>query len=216
MGLLSAEDREYLAKELEERLQGEVILHFFADGNREASITTGQILEELEPLHELLMVKRYDFHRERAAAEGLQVDKAPAIVLARPDKIYGIRFFGTPAGYEFDSLVEGIIDVSRGEADLPWEIVKELEELDSEVHIQVFVTPMCPYCPRAVRTAHKFALVSEHVTADMVMATDFEELTARYGISAVPHMVVNERVSFVGALPEHQFLREVLKSVGVR
>lgn len=213
MGLLSAEDREYLTKELEERLQREVILHFFADGNREASRTARQILEELEPLHELLTVKHYDLERERVAAEELRIDKAPAIVLARPDKVYGIRFFGAPAGYEFGSLVEGIIDVSQGEADLPQEIVEELQELDSEVHIQVFVTPMCPYCPRAVRTAHKFALVSERVIADMVMATDFEELSASYGVSAVPHTVVNGRTSFVGALPEHQFLREILKGV---
>jgi predicted DsbA family dithiol-disulfide isomerase len=52
------------------------------------------------------------------------------------------------------------------------------------------------------------------VIADMVMATDFNGLANRYGVSAVPHTVVNETVSFVGALPEHEFLVQVLKAAG--
>ncbi|MFQ6117709.1 MAG: thioredoxin family protein, partial [Candidatus Bipolaricaulia bacterium] len=137
----------------------------------------------------------------------------PAIVVARADRDYGIKFYGPPAGHEFSSLVEDVIDVSRGEVELPPDVVEELQELDTDVHIQVFVTPTCPYCTQAVRTAHRFAMAAECVTADAVMATEFIDLATRYGVAAVPHMVVNEGTNFTGAIPERQFLAEVLQGV---
>ena len=210
MGLLSAEDREYLAREFQEKLKAEVVLHFFRDGD-EASEVTQQILEELEGLDPRITVRRHSFPQDEDSVKRFAIDKAPAIVVARVDRDFGIRFYGMPTGYEFSSLVEDVIDVSRGEVDLPRDVLEELQELDSDVHIQVFVTPACPYCPRAVRTAHKFAMASDRITADMVMATDFNDLSTRYGITAVPHMVVNETTNFIGTLPEQQFLAEVLK-----
>lgn len=211
MGLLAEEDRRYLIDEFKKHLQEKVVLHFFAGGKADSSELTEQILGELEPLHELITVQRHEL--ENAEAQEFGIDKAPAIVVARPDKDYGIRFYGVPAGYEFGSLIEDIIDVSRGTTDLAQDVVEELQELNQDVHIQVFVTAQCPYCPRAVRTAHKFALVSDRVVAEMVMATDFEELAIKYGVTAVPHMVVNETASFIGALPEREFLNEVLRGV---
>jgi len=214
VSLLSTEDRKYLTKEFRKKLKEGVVLHFFQDGN-EASKITEQILEELAGLDQRIAVRRYSFPQDEERVKQFGIDKAPAIAVAREDHDYGIRFYGMPAGYEFSSLVEDVIDVSRGKFDLPRDVVEELQELDADVHIQVFVTPTCPYCPRAVRTAHKFALASDHVTADMVMATDFNDLSMRYGVTAVPHMVVNEGTSFIGALPERQFLNEVLKGVQV-
>lgn len=199
-------------KEFQEKLRNEVVLDFFRNGT-EASRLTQQILEELVGLNERLSVRYHDFPRDREAASRLGIDKAPAIAVGRPESASGIRFYGTPAGYEFGSLVEDIIDVSRGEVGLAPDLLQELLEIDSAVHIQVFVTPACPHCPRAVRTAHKFALANEHITAEMVMAPDFNGLANKYGVTAVPHTVVNETTSFVGALPERLFLIEVLKGV---
>ena len=48
--------------------------------------------------------------------------------------------------------------------------------LGRPVHIQVFVTPTCPYCPQAVRLAHQFALESDQIRGDMIEATEFPEL----------------------------------------
>jgi glutaredoxin-like protein len=210
--LLSADDREYLEREFQAKLKDKVVLDFFSDGT-EPSRLTEQILEELAALNGQISVRRHNLP-EDSTARRLGIDKAPAIVVRRPGGASGVRFYGVPAGYEFGSLVEDIIDVSRGTIDLPRDALEELRELESDVHIQVFVTPGCPYCPRAVRTAHKLALASKHVIADMVMATDFNGLANRYGISAVPHTVVNEKFSFVGALPEREFLAQVLKAVG--
>lgn len=54
---------------------------------------------------------------------------------------------------------------------------------------------------------------SEHVTADVIEATEFRDLAERYSIYAVPKIVVNDRVEFEGALPEPMFVQQVLRAV---
>jgi predicted DsbA family dithiol-disulfide isomerase len=44
----------------------------------------------------------------------------------------------------------------------------------------------------------------------MVEAMEFTEEAMRHGVSGVPHSVINQRAHVVGALPEAQFLSEVL------
>jgi hypothetical protein len=54
------------------------------------------------------------------------------------------------------------------------------------------------------------ALVSSQVTADVVMANEFPELTQRFNVMAVPRTVINGKPAFDGAVPEKKFLEEVL------
>ena len=58
------------------------------------------------------------------------------------------------------------------------------------------------------------AVESEHVTADVIEATEFPDLAHRYGVRGVPKIVINDSVEFVGALPESQFLTYVQAAVG--
>jgi len=55
------------------------------------------------------------------------------------------------------------------------------------------------------------ALASDKVTADMVMATEFPRLANHYGVMAVPKVVINEKTSFEGSLPEQDFVSFVLQ-----
>jgi predicted DsbA family dithiol-disulfide isomerase len=64
-----------------------------------------------------------------------------------------------------------------------------------------------------VRLAHHLAIASEWIRADCVEATEFPDLAQRYMVMAVPKTVVNDRVSFEGALPEAQFVDAVLQAV---
>jgi hypothetical protein len=64
-----------------------------------------------------------------------------------------------------------------------------------------------------VRLAHHLAVASEWVRGDCVDATEFPELSQRYGVRAVPRTVVNDRVAFEGAYPEAQFMDQVLRAV---
>ena len=65
-----------------------------------------------------------------------------------------------------------------------------------------------------MRLAHHLAVASELIRGDCIEATEFPDLAQRYMVMAVPKTVVNERVSFEGALPETQFVDNVLRAVG--
>ena len=70
------------------------------------------------------------------------IDKIPALVpLDGRDKDRGIRFYGIPAGYEFTTVIEDILDLSRGGTHLSAATKAELAGLKNDVTIKVFVTP---------------------------------------------------------------------------
>lgn len=128
---------------------------------------------------------------------------AALAVLGGKGEDYGIRFFGIPAGYEFASLLESLEMVARGDSGLDAATREKLKALPSPVSLQVFVTPTCPYCPRAVLTAFRFAVESEKVHASMVEASEFPHLANKYQVSGVPHTVIGDSSqAMVGAYPE--------------
>jgi glutaredoxin-like protein len=81
-----------------------------------------------------------DFVADTTAVEAYQVDKIPAIALVGA-KDYGIRFYGIPAGYEFSSLMDDIVTVSKGESGLAPATKAAVAKINQPVHIQVYVTP---------------------------------------------------------------------------
>ncbi|MCS6769555.1 MAG: thioredoxin family protein [Candidatus Caldarchaeum sp.] len=172
-----------------------------------------ELSSELEELADgKIKMELYDFEKDKQLADKWRVDKIPALLL-HGEREYGIRYFGLPAGYEFAALLEDLHDVSRGRSRLSPSTVEKVRKINSPVHIQVFVTPTCPYCPRAVRTAHQMALENNLITADMVEAIEFPHLANKYDVMAVPKIVVNDKVMFEGALPEAHFLEHVLMGI---
>jgi glutaredoxin-like protein len=123
---------------------------------------------------------------------------------------YGIRFYGIPSGYEFASLLEAIRLVGSDEVDLQPAMRQFLEGLTAPLHLQVFVTPSCPYCPRAVVLAHRLAYASPHVTADAVEVAEFPELGERYHVMSVPQTMIDDLVSVEGAVPEGMLLAKLI------
>jgi protein-disulfide isomerase len=61
--------------------------------------------------------------------------------------------------------------------------------------------------------AHQMAVESEHVTADVIEATEFPDLSRRYNVRGVPKIVINDTTEFVGALPEAEYLAHVRAAV---
>ncbi len=175
---------------------------------------TKQLLEEVSGLSDLISLSVYDIEEDAAVAGQYKVDGTPEFVLAGRDGDqvldYGIRYKGIPAGHEFTSLVNDLVMVSRRDSNLSEETRQFLSELTSPVHLQVFVTPTCPYCPRAVVLAHQFALESPMVEADMVEAMEFPELADRFDVSGVPQTTINMGAgTVVGAAPEQQLVDEI-------
>lgn len=63
--------------------------------------------------------------------------------------------------------------------------------------------------------ANRMAVASPRVNARTIEASEFPDLSRRFGVQGVPRTVVNEEGAFVGALPEAQFVAAVLELAGV-
>ncbi len=175
---------------------------------------TRQLLEEVTALDDKMELRVLDIDENGDLARQYRVDKTPALALLARDGEelidYGIRFYGIPSGHEFTSLIHDLLLVSKRESGLDEKTRAFLAGLDKPVHLQVFVTPTCPYCPSAVVLAHRMALESPFVTADMVEAMEFSELSERYGVSGVPHTIINDGAGeLIGANPEEALVAEI-------
>ena len=173
---------------------------------------TCQLVEEVAELSDQLTAEIYNLVIDKEKAEELKVDKIPAIAVIGAED-YGVRFYGIPSGYEFASLLHAVQTVATGQTPLDEKTLEFLSTLEEPVHMQVFVTPTCPYCPGAVVLAHHFAIASPMVRADMVEATEFPHLSMKYGVMGVPRTVINETVHIEGAAPEPMVLKELQEAL---
>lgn len=169
--------------------------------------TTHQFVEEIASLNDMITLKTYDFIKDADSAKEFNIDKIPAIVVTDANKnIKGVRFFGIPAGYEINSFITACIEVSGMVETLPEATISRIKKISKPIHIQVFVTLTCPYCPGAVATAHRLAVENPNITADMIESTTFTPLAVKYNVSSVPKIVINDLYEFVGAQPINVFL----------
>ncbi len=207
--------------ELFAQMQEPVALIFFGDKNGRCDYCddTRQLMEEIAEISDKLSLEIYDLQENADVAKLHNVDKAPGIVVAAKngEEIvdYGIRYAGIPSGHEFTSIINDILTVSKRDSGLSDATREYLRSLDKPVLLQVFVTPTCPYCPRAVVLAHQMAMESEMVQAEMVESMEFPELAERYSVSGVPHTVINDgKGNVVGAVPESQLVSELQRALG--
>lgn len=174
-----------------------------------------QLLEEVAATHKQLRLSTFDLDTDREMAAKFQVDKAPGIVIAARDGDaivdLGIRFSGVPSGHEFSTLINDILLVSKRDSGLSQKTRDYLKALDQPLLLQVFVTPTCPYCPRAVLLAHQMAMENPAmIRAEGVEATEFQELAQKYYVSGVPQTVINSGAKMVvGAVPELNLLNQI-------
>lgn len=212
MSLLKEKDRQHLLKEFA-ALQAPVkILVFTQELECDYCSDTRLIAEEVAGLSDKITLEIYDFVADRQRVEQYKIDKIPALVIMRggdQPKDYGIRYYGIPAGYEFSTLISDIMMVSRGDSGLAADTKAYLAALKEPLHLQVFVTPTCPYCPPAVHLAHQLAFESDLVRADMVEAIEFPHLSNKYHVHGVPRTVINETAHLEGAAPESMLLAKI-------
>ncbi|HDD70408.1 MAG TPA: glutaredoxin [Candidatus Bathyarchaeota archaeon] len=210
MSLIPEEHKEHVRSELEEKLEKPVkILMFTQEIECQSCAQTRRLLTEFAALSNKISLEVYDFVADAAKAKEYGVDKVPAIIVLG-EKDYGVRFYGLPYGYEFQTFLEGVISVSTGKTDLSEETKKKLKEVKKPVRIQVFVTLTCPYCPMVASLAYKFATENDMVKADVVEVSEFPHLGVKYAIMGVPKTVINEKTEFVGAFPEDLFLEHII------
>jgi hypothetical protein len=51
------------------------------------------------------------------------------------------------------------------------------------------------------------------ILADVIEANEFQDLSERYQVRSVPKTVINDRIEFVGSLPEAKVMEALQKAV---
>jgi glutaredoxin-like protein len=134
---------------------------------------------------------------------------APGVAIIG-DRDRGLRFYGAPDGYELVSLMQGIQLASTADSGLSDESRARVATLTGVRNLQIFSTPTCPHCPRAVRLGWQLAIESDHITATAVSAVEFPDLVRRFRVTGVPKTVINEHADILGAVPEAEFVETVV------
>lgn len=213
MPLLAEEVRKQIKTQLE-GLRQPVTLHVFTQ-ELECSYCreTRELADALaEILPKAIKVQVHNFALDRTEVETYKIDKIPAIAVVG-EQDYGIRFYGIPGGYEFTSLVQAIKMLGTGDSGLTQASRFKLGALTKPIHLKVYVTLTCPYCPTAVHLAHQLAMASPLITAEMIEAAEFPHLANRDQVMAVPKTVVEGLGVFEGALPESLYVDKLINIV---
>lgn len=58
------------------------------------------------------------------------------------------------------------------------------------------------------------AIVSSKVTADVIEAEEYPDLSNQFRVTGVPKIVINDTLEMVGAQREKKFVEEVVKAGG--
>ena len=183
----------------------------------ETCLQTKQILDELPVLSGNITIEEVNFILDPDRAKQYEIDRVPAVAIVGQDEAGNerdskIRFLGTPAGYEFMSLIQAVLLVGGRPSMLSAESLKLIAGVQEPTTVHVFTTPTCPHCPRAVAVAHEMAFANPKITAFAVEATEFPDLARKYSVTGVPKTVVNDAVEILGALPPDAFVAQALGS----
>jgi glutaredoxin-like protein len=210
MSLLPDDKKELLRNEFKEKLVDPVkIVMFTQEVNCRFCSETRKIAQEMATLSDKISVEVYDFMADGEKAKQYGIDKVPALAIVGK-KDYGVRMYGVPYGYELQTFVEAILNVSKGTTDLSDKTKEVLKDVHSPVHIQVFTTLTCPHCPAAAAIAHKLAVECDNIKADVIDGSEFPDLAQKYNVMGVPKIVINEKIEFMGAFNEDLFAENVL------
>jgi Glutaredoxin-like domain protein len=145
-------------------------------------------------------------------ARKYNITKAPVIILEKGNK-NNIRYFGIPAGFEFPVFVETIASFANNFTKLSNATKEKLKIINRPVTIRVLVTLSCPYCPIAARLSNYFAIFNENIISEIIDVNEFEEFAIKYDVSAVPKIVINDKIELLGAHPEPKLVEAVLKAI---
>lgn len=112
-----------------------------------------------------------------------------------PGFIYGtrkknIRYYGLPSGHEFAPFIYIHQYLANDEINIPGEIINTVESIETPLHVKVFVTPECPYCPYVVDAVNQMGLVNDQLLVETIEALEFPEEADMYNVMYVPSIAI--------------------------
>ncbi len=146
MALISPADQQKLRESFAQMTRPVRLLFFTQTLGCETCPQTRQILDELPVLSDKIAIEEVNFVLEGDKAKQYGIDRVPAIAIVGQDdsgaeRDSKIRFLGTPAGYEFISLVQAVLLVGGRGSNLSERSRERIAIVDTPVTMRVFTTP---------------------------------------------------------------------------
>jgi alkyl hydroperoxide reductase subunit AhpF len=126
---------------------------------------------------------------ERGKAGALRPRYVPAFIYGSSG--LNIRYYGLPSGEEFAPFIYVHQYISLSEVKLSSKVKEVIESIETPLHVKVFVTPECPYCPIVVDYFNQMALLNKNIMMETIEAIELPIEADAYGIQAVPYVTIN-------------------------
>jgi alkyl hydroperoxide reductase subunit AhpF len=144
--LISAADQQKLRDTFATMTRNVHLVFFTQTLGCETCLQTRQVLDELPLLSDKITIDEVNLVLDKDKAQEYGIDRVPAIAVtyenaAKEPEDTRIRFLGTPAGYEFISLVQAVLIAGGRPSNLKADTLTRLAAVDRPVTMQVFTTP---------------------------------------------------------------------------
>lgn len=207
-GEILPEETKKVLRDTFKELKEKVLLEVFVkdDKDDQFNLFTVELLKGISKLTDRIDIKFYKLGDETTKKKG--ITRFPTILI-NPDK-YKVSYVGAPLGEEARTLIMAIMLVSTNGTILSDTALKRLFELKETRHIQVFVSPTCPYCPQQAMTAISAAIAKpDLITAEIIEMYENRDYIDKYHIVTVPFTVINDIPIGTGVKPPEIFVEEI-------
>jgi alkyl hydroperoxide reductase subunit AhpF len=146
MSLISPGDQARLRQDFAAMSRDVRLLFFTQTFGCDTCFDARRIVDELPALSDRITIEEVNLVLERDRAAKYGIDRVPAVVPVFVDEAgveqdSRIRLLGTPAGYEFLSLVQAVLLVGGRPSTLAEASLRKVASVDRPMSIQVFTTP---------------------------------------------------------------------------
>jgi thioredoxin reductase (NADPH) len=206
------EETKKALRETFKELKDRVLVEVFIKENDQFSEFTSELIKGISKLTDKIDARFYKLNSEEAKKRS--ITRYPVIFIS-PDK-YKISYVGSPLGEEGRTFIMAIMMASTNSVIFSEEALKILSGLKEPRHIQVFVSPTCPYCPQQALNAVSAAIALPGlVTAEIIEMYENRDYIDKYHIITVPFTVINGMPIGTGLKPSEVFAQEILNMATV-
>jgi alkyl hydroperoxide reductase subunit AhpF len=118
-----------------------VIMHYYTSAVESwYSLAEHQLLEEIASASEYITLQVYAERWDAQREAHVGIARTPAIALYG-ERDTGIRYYGTPDGYELETFLSTLRAIAAGTPGLRPDTLAHLRQLTQPVHLEVLVSP---------------------------------------------------------------------------
>ncbi len=144
-------------------------------------------------------------------AEKFKPRYAPAWIFGAP--AHNIRYYGLPLSQEFPPFIYVHQYIVTGELKIPKQVIEEIKDIDIPLHVKVFVTPECPYCPLIVDILNQAGLVNSNILVETIETMEFPWEADKYGVFYVPAIIISDVERIDGYVPPDILIKFLKRAV---